>query len=560
MRTNYILILLSLLILGSCVKEEFLVDENIILDDANPTFAIPIGFADLTLADLEKELDSEDIITNEPGAIMAVVYEQEVIEFTLEDLLDLPDQQVNDNFEADALTAALFNTGQPGTQLPFNMNFDLPFTFENGEQLDSIRLQQAELFINVSSSFRHDIEVQFSIPELTLDGVPFTASTNLDYTGSLPVNLMTAFDVSDHLMDFTSSSGNALTIEANFIVTHSGEFTSPGDMLDFELILSSNSIKYAYGYLGQYTGLSESNSQEVDLFQDIENGQFYFADPALELTFYNSSGIPMEFAVTSIYDPQSSGGVTITGGGLDAIPTIEAASQPGEVAQTFHRIDNENMDPDLSDLLSDGPFELTYTAEATTNPDGFMQNWVLDTSTVTMEARVILPLHGYANNYVFADTIPSDLSEDLDLSIDSAGTLSTDDIEQVTFRIIADNGLPIDARVQVYFLDGNMMKIDSLFDVAELQHVIQAGYVNHTLEESDPQHGKVLSPTRAITDIVVDADRLQNLMDNNVMNIVIRAMGNTSGSQNESVIKFFPEYTLDIQLSAKIETNIDLSE
>jgi hypothetical protein len=268
----------------------------------------------------------------------------------------------------------------------------------------------------------------------------------------------------------------------------------------------------------------------------------------------------MEFAVTSIYDPQSSGGVTITGGGLDAIPTIEAASQPGEVAQTFHRIDNENMDPDLSDLLSDGPFELTYTAEATTNPDGFMQNWVLDTSTVTMEARVILPLHGYANNYVFADTIPSDLSEDLDLSIDSAGTLSTDDIEQVTFRIIADNGLPIDARVQVYFLDGNMMKIDSLFDVAELQHVIQAGYVNHTLEESDPQHGKVLSPTRAITDIVVDADRLQNLMDNNVMNIVIRAMGNTSGSQNESVIKFFPEYTLDIQLSAKIETNIDLSE
>lgn len=559
---NYrnLLALLVLFALASCIKEEYLLDGTIDLSEASPTFAIPIAYADLTLGDLERELDTEDFVSNEEGAIMGVVYEQEVIEFTLEDLLDLPDQQVNDNFVADPLTAALFNTGVAGLQLPFDMDLDLPFDFQNGEELDSIRLQQAELIITASSTFKHDIEVNFTIPEMTLNGEVFTASTNLDYTGTIPVDLIAAFDVSGYLLDFSAAGVNSLTIDADFIVTHSGEFTAAGDMLDFELVLSSNSIEYAYGYLGQYTGLSEANTQEIDLFQDITQGEFYFADPALEFDFYNSSGIPLQFNVTSIIAPENSNVTAVMGDGLDNIPTIEAAAMPGDVTHTFHRIDNSNLDPDLSDLLTEGPFELTYTADATTNPDGFAQNWVLDTSTISMNARVILPLHGYANNYVFADTIASDLGQDLDLSVDSAGTFSTDDISQLTIRVITDNGLPIDAQVQVLFLNGNMQVVDSLFDVPSLEYIVQSGYVNHTLPQSHPNHGRVLFPTREVTDIAMDQDRLQNLMDQDVMNIVLKATGKTDDAQNESIIKFYPDYELNIQLSAKIETDIDLSE
>ncbi|NNE55815.1 MAG: hypothetical protein HKN32_07340, partial [Flavobacteriales bacterium] len=85
------------------------------------------------------------------------------------------------------------------------------------------------------------------------------------------------------------------------------------------------------------------------------------------------------------------------------------------------------------------------------------------------------------------------------------------------------------------------------------------GEIDFTLPESDPNFGKVLSPTRKITDITLTGKQVSDLVDLGAKKIIYRSRGNTS-SAPEEVVKFFPEYTLDIKLSAKVDTNINLNE
>ncbi|NNK80827.1 MAG: hypothetical protein HKO93_04955, partial [Flavobacteriales bacterium] len=203
---------------------------------------------------------------------------------------------------------------------------------------------------------------------------------------------------------------------------------------------------------------AEIDTQRVDVFEDLDAENLFFADPAIELDILNSSGIPMEINFSSLFAPQNAVTQLITGGALEEIPIVEAASQSGETALTEHRIDNSNTSPQLSDMLSEGPVDLIYTAEGTTNPEGYSYNFILDTSKVSCDATVILPLYGSIDGYRLHDTLEVDMETDLGLSED--GFLTINDIVNVQLRIITDNGLPIETRLQVIFLDSLSNSVD----------------------------------------------------------------------------------------------------
>jgi len=561
MRFNYIvgLIIITLLFASSCTKEEFKLDENTVVPGLTPSLAIPLAHADIGLAELEGPLGLDDELYNLPGSPLAIVFKERLFEIGLEDLIALPPQEVSQVYAVDALTAAFFNASLAGTELPISQIYNLPFDFENGEDIDSIRLGESFLSIDMTSSFRHDLDIQLEIPELVGPDGPFTTEFSLDYQGSLPVLADVVLDVSGYLLDFSASgNSNEININADFILTHSGELTNAGDSVQFNLDLSSNSIKAGYGYLGQYAGIAEIDTQRVNIFETIDAESIYFADPAIELDFYNSSGIPMEINFSSIYAPGNSTTQEITGGALEDIPIIAAAAMPGLEALTEHRIDNSNTSPPLSDLLSEGPVDLIYTADGVTNPEGYTYNFILDTSKVACDATVILPLYASVNGYRFADTLDVDLN--LDLGFTEGGTFSIDDVELAQFRIVSDNALPIDLAMQVVFLDEDYLVTDSLFIGEANALILSAGIIDPSLPESHPDYGRVIFPAHHVQDVSMSPERLEELLNGNVKHVILRVLGNTSEAEDGAIVKFYPEDEVEIQFSAKIETDIDLTE
>ncbi|NNC84365.1 MAG: hypothetical protein HKN79_12385 [Flavobacteriales bacterium] len=549
-----------LLLSSACTKEEYVIDENFSVPGLEPSLAIPLANTDFGLGELIMPLGLEDEVINEPGTQMALMFRERLFEIGLEDLVQLPPLEVEESYVADAITAAVFNATLEGADIPISESYNLPFDFENGEQLDSIRLGDSNLSIELQSSFRHDLSITLTIPEmLTPTGEMFSTQFQLDYTGDVPVMNAVDIDVSDHLLDFSAPDNeNELNILADFIVTHSGEMTNAGDSVYFELALSSNSIRSAYGFLGQFTGIAEIDTQRVDVFENIDAENIYFADPAIELDLFNSSGIPMEIDFTSLFAPTNSITQLITGGALEDIPVVLGAITPGTTALTEHRIDNSNTDPSLSDMLSEGPVDLIYTAAGETNPEGFSHNFILDTSKVSCDATVILPLYGAVDGYRFADTLDVDLSTDLGLG--EEGMLTIDDIESVQIRIIADNGLPIDTRMQLVFLDSLQQASDSLFMGQSDVPVLLSGIVDHNLPETHPDHGRVVAARRSVTDVILTPSRLEELTEGGVKYLVIKIVGSTSEGNSGEMVRFYPEDRLAVQVSAKIETEIDISE
>lgn len=550
--------LATIIISVSCVKDEYVLGENTVVPGLEPTLAIPLANAKLGLGELEPNLDLDPAsVISQTGQVLSVSFTERLFDFTVDDLVDIPDQEVQESLVADALIAALFNATFEGQQLELPQTFELPFDFENGEILDSIILQEATLNIDIISTFRHDLDVDLGIPQLTQNQVPFQETVILDYQGTVPVIQTLSFDVSNGVLDFTAPGlQNQLEILTDLVVTHSGEFTNIGDSLGFAISLSANSLHSAYGYLGQFAGLADVDTQRVDIFESIDADRLFFADPSIDLLIENSSGIPMEIDFSSLIAPDNQFATIITGGALEEIPPVSAAAFLGDIAVTEHRIDNSNTEPSLSDMLSEGPVDLIYTAEGLTNPEGFQYNFIQDTSRISCDATVNLPLYGYVDGYTFSDTLDVNLA--VDLGIGEA--ISIDDVELVTIRTIFDNGLPLEAGLQVVFLDSLDLAFDSLFTDPFAMPIAAAGMVDHQLDASHPLHGKVQERTRLITDIPMSQERISEILAGNTKRIIVRVLTSTSAASDLELVKFFPEDEIEVQLSAKVETIIALGE
>ncbi len=543
-----------------CVKKKIELDkvEAPVLD---PSFAAPLGQVNLTMSDIEQQVDEDDFVYNQADNAFELIYPDRLFEFGINDMLSIPTQTFSYGFGMPGGSQGTFTGGGVGTQVTFNDQNDFVYSsFTNGELLDSVIIANGQLTIDLSSDFSHSGTVTISIPSLTNGGVPYQTTLNLNYGGSVPVTDNAIVDISGYTLDLTKGGITDNTVEVAYsaTMTNSGAGVSGGEQLNFTFGLSINQFSSVWGYFGQYVNILDQDTSYISLFEDIQDGILHFADPRVELFIYNTAGIEVHTDFNAVWAPDNSVTVNLGGSGLTSIPNIVAAPSPGNVGVTTHIISNANTVPTLTDLLDEGPSNVVYSAVATTNPNGVTQNFLLDTSKVWCDGRIILPFYGYADNFTLVDTTDADIEEML--GIDSSSNISVEDVEQVLVRLIVDNGLPTEAGVQLYFADTNGVIIDSLFQQVGYENIFEPGLVNFNLPVSDPNYGKVYESTRKITDIVITQDLLQKLLDNESKKIIYKGIGYTSGAGSQLDVKIFPEYTIGIKVSAKVDLMVDLNQ
>jgi hypothetical protein len=565
MKNNSLLLLLVAIVLSlnSCVKDRITLDENVSIEGLDPSFAAPLLHVTLNMGDLEQSIDDDDFIYNEENEYFALIYPKELFTLRANDFLDFP--SISDDFEftaggAEALTMNALATGSTAI---FTVQDDLIVLTNSGEELESVVIKTGFLEIDLESEIPHDIDVQLTIPGLTQSGVVFSESVFLDHTGSTPFSASGSFDISGYTLDLSDggNTSNFLEVEAQLEVTSTGNNTIVGS--DVSIGYSFEQIDYAvvYGNLGQETQVLAVDTQEIKLFEDPNNGILHFEEPSIALNFFNSSGIPFFLEFSSLVAPQNQVAVALTGPDLENLPVIEGATFLGEDMVTTHTITNQGTSPSLSDMFDEGPFKIIYYSEITKNPGGETENFVMDTSRLTLRADVILPFYGYADNFTIADTLDLDLEEELGLIDPNPDEVLTyEDIERVTLRIAVDNGLPVQIGLQLLLLDSLNNTVDSVFTNQDYENIFESGVIDFSLPISDPDYGKVIQNTKRTTFIVITQEDVQFWLDNEVKKIIVRAIGNTEMSGSQELVKIYPEYDLDVKVSAKVDTQIDTTE
>jgi hypothetical protein len=547
------------LILASCVKDEWKLNDQTRIDGLDPSFAFPLLDTRLNLGNLEQEFDSENFIYNAEDETFALVYAADLFRFGVEDLQNIQEQQFDVDYALSAGEATALTALPAGNTASFSQSSELSFAVDNGEELDSIRFAGGALSLELSSTIPHDVNVGIQIPGLTLNGVPFVGLMVLDYTGLVPFFTTESFDLTGYVLDLTQNgtTNNTMDFDLEFIVTSSGMPTAPASSLELNINLDVSQFRALHGYLGQLSAATSVDTQFVNLFRDLNGGVLYFQDPKIELTISNTTGIPVNVFLDGVYAPENSEDQQLSGPDLTNFPQISPAAFPGDIAVTEHVISNAGTDPPLSSLLDEGPFELIYFSELSINLDGPTQNFLLDTSYIACHVDMILPFFGYADNFALSDTLDLDLEAELLNAQD--GNLGWEDVKKVTLRLIADNGLPIQIAGQVYFADTNNVIIDSLFQ-NQYEAIFEAGYVDFSLPDTDPNYGKVIAFTRKITDVVLTSAQLKALSDAGSKKVILRSRANTNEASNGEVVRFYPEYELKMKLSAKIDTDININE
>jgi len=127
-------------------------------------------------------------------------------------------------------------------------------------------------------------------------------------------------------------------------------------------------------------------------------------------------------------------------------PTLDEVGQTKTTTYAFSK-ENSNIDT----LLGSKPIAIDYDFDATTNPDNIstIRGFVTDESEYVVNVDVELPIFGRADRFLAVDSFDVNFS-------------SYDNVESAEFKVVSENGIPLEIAMQMYFVDANDNVLDSL--------------------------------------------------------------------------------------------------
>ncbi len=531
------IILLSAIMISavqSCIKDNF--DLNKLTKiDYSPNLAVPLIYSSLTISDLLNKGGSQ-VVSVDANNFCSIIYRSNLFSLKASDVITLPNQTVPP-------FSTPLNTGPNPAGFTFTQSLPPQIvafnTGTNGPLIDSIKFKTGSLDITINSDINDNGSIVIQIPSAKKNGVAFSKTILLTYTGTLPVTAVTTVDLAGYTFDMTvgGTASNQFTVNSTITLTGSGTPITPTDNISVSQSLNSISFAKIYGDIGQQSLTpAGTDSVQLSIFKSaLGTGSFTLVDPRIKLIISNSYGVPINAGVNPFYGytpGQPDIPVTYTG-----VPNYVAQlpihspgfNQIGQVLTDSFTLNNTNSN--IATIVNHTPKYLIYKINSQTNPTpANHQNFVLDTSRFRVDMEVNLPLYGTAQNFTLQDTLPFTMQQTL-----------TNDVESILFRTYNSNGFPFDVNLQVYFTDSVYTKLDSL--VTPAQSILKSGVVTS---------GIVTSPTATNYDAVVVKSRLAHLK--NTKHILIKAVANTTSTggvyQN---VKIYTYYKIDFKLGLQIQ-------
>lgn len=502
----------------------------------------PVAYGSLNLQDIISEFDSTSFISTNADGLLLITYQDSLFSFIADDLLNIPSQDFIEFFiESDFNIPPGWGAGDT-VKLDRSQTF--PFSFENGEQLDSMILDQGSMVFNISSEFKHTGRIIIKCPNIRRDNKAFTDTIPITVDdGTFTYNQPFVLDgytiyLSDSVT--TDSTFTYMPVDFHVELINSGAGFSVGEQIAITSTLENLDFDAIFGYIGDYELLTQTGNLDLGFFENTLDGYIRFEEPQINFNITNSYGVPAAVTISRFTGFNSTDSIQmIFDSTIDtfnyAYPTLTDYINSDIYSDTVISINSTNSN--VSDFLAFLPSSLEYALSATSNPPGSdPSNFVSDESRIDIDFEFVLPLYFQADSFALEDTIELDL-----INIDDDASF----IEKVNIILEVSNGLPLEIDFQVYFLDALYNPVDSLF-AENARPVISSGII-------DPVTNEVIAPGTKISQVTFTKDDISNL--NTVRYGIIRAgLKTPSDSDGDLVsVKFFTDYSVDFNLSVGVD-------
>ncbi len=541
----FLLIVIVAFLFSGCVKNYFDFDNMNTNVNWNPNVAAPVAKAHLRIRDILQDYDYNELFEEDSTHFLYLVYRKRVVSTPASDIITLPVQTIGESFTKTDVDNGGFS---PNHIIKSWVSY--PFNNSGTQLLDSIYLKNLDMTIHVKSTFQHTGVLVVTFPSITQNGVPFSATFNINtHTGTYDqTNNFGNFD--GYTMDLTGLNGtdtNKIFVTYDLVLDDNGNPTVlPSQSCDIDISFNNMQYYALFGYLGQDTVSINRDTVHLDIFDHAFQGTAYFEDPHINIYVNNSYGLPLKFHFDNFTTYSVEPGSTPESypfplGDVDInYPLI---SELGQSKNTTITLDTSNF-PQLRDMINNAPKYVFFKVDGIMNPDGYTgTNFALDTSHFYVDMEVNLPLWGYADYLVLEDTaeVGSDFSKNFHKG---------DIVNWVKFRLNVDNGMPAKVGVQVYFDDSLHNVLDSMFTSPQQMEIIPSAQVDANY--------KVIAPTHKTTDIYYDRDRINKL--ENVKYVRFRGYVRTTDFEHRQLVKFYSYYAIDIKLGMQVDATLNSNE
>jgi len=488
----------------ACVKDLQNIDD-IEVSSWQPELAIALVNTSVSIQDLLDDFDSGGHLVVDNDKFMTLVYESNVFSVSGDKVVEIPD-----------FTIPIVDTNVIVPYSMINASFDIDF----------FSIKSGKLDYAYQSPYSEDMNVMIEIKNITQNGASLIFSEMANFTGTSPVNVSGSIDLSGYNMDFANDE-----IKIRYVAT---DATGNRKYLD-NMSMSFNSFEYdlAQGYFDQHAFTLPNDTILIDLFENAVAGNIQIEDPKIRLIIKNSFGVPIQMTAQNLEAVTNADKINVTtildSGVAFDYPSV---AEIGQFKTTTIEINSNNSN--LADVISSNPKQLNYQWNAISNPDANpnLKGFVMDDSRFDVDVEVEIPVWFSARNFAIEEVNEFDAS-------------FLEDVISAEFKLITENGLPVEAGVQVYFLDDNGMILDSLLSG-----------VNNTLIPSAivDNNGKVITTSKGEEVVEIAGARIDNIR--NATQIAINGTISTA-EMGTVAVKFYADYGINFKLGVKAKLKED---
>lgn len=519
--------------LVGCLPEDDLSDLKI--EAPSPSISLPLLNTNLTVTDIITVKEGGRLTENEDHTYSVLYRSQRQTKPVGDFFPKIPAQSYAQGFSL-GINSPSFQLKSPTQKFQGSMALDLAEL-----KVFALESKQGFLDLTLTSEYQHDLEVRVTFPNIKhkVDGTFLVWNPNVINGWSNRVSTVRK-ELSDYRIELVDGT---LSYELEVTIDGSGKSISEHE----ELTLGINMEDIEFAYLaGNFTDILvplPADTLDIPVLANAVEGTVTL-NPTLRIGFSNSYGVPVASDFSSVFVKQKSGntvqlkdeGDQSFFSGNYEFPFIAHRNDSSATAEQI--IDRSTSN--IEDAFAELPYGLMYDLGFTLTSAPEDTSFVTDQSQIDVKIEVELPLEG-TFDVVLQDSIPVDFQ-------------ALEDVEELKVLIKTENSFPIEALLQVFFLDENGQRIVD----ENGQPILLFGDEEKFLvaaELIDSNTGKTRSAT---VDLPLTATINQETFQNvrHATHLLVRTdLESVSADANR--IKLYSFYNIRFNLATQIKTSLD---
>ncbi len=424
--------------------------------------AFPIAQSHLNISNFF----GDTIFKADQNGLLHIAFSKDIINFTLDSLVKLPDTTVSIGF-----TSPFVSQLNPGT-IVFSNNLsndkEITFAISNGVELNRAIVRKGQLKVEYYNSYAQPLNFNYDINSANLWGnVLHINQTIGGGTVANPASLTKVYNLDDYVINLTGLTGQKInTLVQTYTIT-----TDPSGVADQLQVGQGLSVKlsfinvvpeYVQGYFGQQDLSFGPDSSLIGLLDNFKPSNLILTQSDINFRIINEFGVELSSSIKSLKSIKLSplNTVTLNAGNLLHSININRAGKTNNASNPvfpwLKQIDINSSNSNLNPFLENIPNYLGYSIEAKLNPLGNISagnDFAYYGHGLKVIADVDIPFALSANYFNLINYAKVNLTQIKELK----------NVNSCNIILQARNNYPFTAQIQGYMVNEQNQVIDSLF-------------------------------------------------------------------------------------------------